>query len=170
MNLVFVIPLTVSIVAAYLCQKTAQEMAYLTGSITIISLLISLMIAPWQLQLIIVIVALIIARQLWQQLNALEASSEIVSVEENKPAATSSSTESDVQEGKSAKKYRGLIYNPEIELINTVNAPSTIERKYRGTTVTIGEIPANFSIKQKPNLKYRGIDISTQSSPEESQQ
>lgn len=163
MSLFFLIPLAVAIFSAYLSRKTTQEIAYLTGTITILSLLISLIIAPWQLQLVIVLIILIIARQLWQQLNALEQSSEVVVIDTNNPESNQGLESSTSQENSTEKKYRGLIYNSDSYLKKSwqimANIPFSQECKYRGNPLKVKKLTADVIIKHKPHLKYRGIDI-----------
>jgi hypothetical protein len=158
MNLLFLVPLFIALIAAYLFQKTTQEIAYLTGTITAISLIISLIVAPWQLQLVIVIIALLLARQLWQQLNAIETPVEILNTSDKSSELSQSLTAPEPEEDKSDKKYGGLTYQK--------GAPVTVERKYRGHVVKVQEVSPNLIIKQKSNLKYRGITIAQESADE----
>ena len=67
MHLTFLIPLTTSLISGYIFQKSADEMAYLTGLLTIVSLVFSLIIAPWQIQLLILGFVLISTRKLLQK-------------------------------------------------------------------------------------------------------
>lgn len=53
MNLMFLIPLSISLLSGYLFKKSADEMAYLTGIGTIVCGLLAVILAPWQLQLLI---------------------------------------------------------------------------------------------------------------------
>ncbi len=67
MHLLFLIPLTTSLVAGYIFNKSAQEMADLSGSVAVISLILSLVLAPWQFQLLVLILVIISTRKLLRQ-------------------------------------------------------------------------------------------------------
>ncbi|MBD2493018.1 hypothetical protein [Nostoc sp. FACHB-280] len=55
MPLVFLIPLFTGLATGYLSKKCSDELAYLTGVFTIISLVVSLVLAPWQIQLLLLV-------------------------------------------------------------------------------------------------------------------
>ena len=67
MHLLFLIPLITSLVAGYIFNKSAQEMADLSGSVAVISLILSLVLAPWQFQLLVLILVIISIRKLLRQ-------------------------------------------------------------------------------------------------------
>ncbi len=67
MHLLFLIPLMTSLVAGYIFNKSAQEMADLSGSVAVISLILSLVLAPWQFQLLVLILVIISTRKLLRQ-------------------------------------------------------------------------------------------------------
>lgn len=69
MHLLFLIPLATSLVAAYIFNNSADEMAYLMGSVTIVSIILSLVLAPWQIQLLILMFVIISTKQLLQQID-----------------------------------------------------------------------------------------------------
>ncbi len=66
MNLTFLIPLTTCLVCGYVFKKCADEMAYLTGSVTIVSLILSIIIAPWQIQLLVLAYVMFSTKKLLQ--------------------------------------------------------------------------------------------------------
>ncbi|OCQ94461.1 hypothetical protein BCD64_07200 [Nostoc sp. MBR 210] len=59
MPLVFLIPLFTGLATGYLSKKCSDELAYLTGVFTIISLVVSLVLAPWQIQLLLLVVVFV---------------------------------------------------------------------------------------------------------------
>lgn len=67
MHLFFLIPLMTCLASGYIFKSCADEMAYLTGIITIISLVLSLVLAPWQLQLLILMFVMTSTKQLLRQ-------------------------------------------------------------------------------------------------------
>lgn len=67
MHLIFLIPLMTGLAAGYILKNCADEMAYLTGSVAAFSLILSLVLAPWQLQLLVLMLGLISTKRLLQQ-------------------------------------------------------------------------------------------------------
>lgn len=63
MHLFFLIPLTTGVLASYIFQKSADEMAYLTAVVTIISFIFSIVLAPWQIQLVILALVITTTRR-----------------------------------------------------------------------------------------------------------
>lgn len=67
MYLIFLIPLMTGLVAGYISYTANDEITYLTGTATVISLLVSLILAPWPLQLLILLLTINV-RKHWYQL------------------------------------------------------------------------------------------------------
>lgn len=67
MHLLFLIPLMTSIVAGYIFKNSADELADITDSVTLVSLILSLVLAPWQLQLLVLMLVIISTRRLLLQ-------------------------------------------------------------------------------------------------------
>ena len=55
MSYLFLLPLFTAALAAYFWQKSSDEIAYLASAATVISLVLSLVLAPWQIQLLILL-------------------------------------------------------------------------------------------------------------------
>jgi hypothetical protein len=66
MPLFFLIPLLTGLIIGYLSKKCNDEVAYLTGVFTVISLVVSLVLAPWQIQLVLLILVVISTNKLLQ--------------------------------------------------------------------------------------------------------
>ncbi|ALF51995.1 hypothetical protein ACX27_02630 [Nostoc piscinale CENA21] len=64
MPLVFLIPLFTGLATGYLSKKCSDELAYLTSVFTIISLVVSLVLAPWQIQLLLLVVVFVSTNKL----------------------------------------------------------------------------------------------------------
>ncbi|AFY40822.1 hypothetical protein [Nostoc sp. PCC 7107] len=64
MALFFLIPLFTGLATGYLSKKCSDELAYLTGIFTIISLVVSLVLAPWQIQLLLLVFVVITTNKL----------------------------------------------------------------------------------------------------------
>jgi hypothetical protein len=58
MPMFFLLPLVAGIATGYISKKCQDEVAYLTGIFTVLSLVISLVLAPWQIQALLLIVVL----------------------------------------------------------------------------------------------------------------
>ncbi|MDZ8185212.1 MAG: hypothetical protein RMX96_10210 [Nostoc sp. ChiSLP02] len=66
MALFFLIPLCTALATGYLFKKSTDEIAYLAGVFAAISLILSLVLAPWQIQCALLIIVLIITNKLLQ--------------------------------------------------------------------------------------------------------
>ncbi|QKQ72484.1 hypothetical protein [Nostoc sp. TCL240-02] len=67
MPLFFLIPLCTALATGYLFKKSTDEIAYLAGVFAAISLILSLILAPWQIQFGLLIAVLIITNRLLQK-------------------------------------------------------------------------------------------------------
>ena len=67
MALFFLLPLFTGLITGYISKKSADEIAYFVGIFAVISLIISLVLAPWQIQVLLLIVVLIATKKLLQQ-------------------------------------------------------------------------------------------------------
>lgn len=67
MGLFFLIPLCTALATGYLFQKSTDEVAYLAGVFAAISLILSLVLAPWQIQFGLLIVVFMITNKFLQQ-------------------------------------------------------------------------------------------------------
>ncbi|WP_016952809.1 hypothetical protein [Anabaena sp. PCC 7108] len=59
MPLFFLIPLFTGLITGYFFNRKNQEIAYIAGVFTAVSLILSLIIAPWQLQLGLLVLVLV---------------------------------------------------------------------------------------------------------------
>lgn len=67
MPLFFLIPLFTGLATGYISKKCTDEIAYLTGLFTVISLILSLVLAPWQIQLVMLVLVVISSNKLLQE-------------------------------------------------------------------------------------------------------
>jgi hypothetical protein len=67
MPLLFLIPLFTGLLTAYFSKKCTDEIAHFTGLFTVISLIVSLVLAPWQIQLVLLILVLISTNRLLRE-------------------------------------------------------------------------------------------------------
>lgn len=59
MRLFFLIPLTISLAAGHVFRNSVGEMAELAGLVIFVSLILSLVLAPWQFQLLVLMLVTI---------------------------------------------------------------------------------------------------------------
>jgi len=55
MSLLFLIPLVVSLITAAISQKSTDDLAEILGLSSLVGLFLSLVLAPWQLQVFILV-------------------------------------------------------------------------------------------------------------------
>jgi hypothetical protein len=67
MALSFLIPLFTCLISGYIFKKGVDEITYFAGILAVISLIISLVLAPWQFQLLLLIVVLITTQRLLEK-------------------------------------------------------------------------------------------------------
>jgi hypothetical protein len=67
MPLFFLIPLSICVITGYIFNRCSDEVGYLSGLFAIISLVLSLILAPWEIQVLLLVVVLVSAKKLLQQ-------------------------------------------------------------------------------------------------------
>lgn len=143
MNFTFMIPLTIFIVATYFLKKSSDEIVYLCGIIAIIGLVLSLILAPWQIQLFLLVIAGLSTIKLSQP------NQTVVEIEpENKPPLL----------------YRGNNYEHNSANQNNLEVAETeLARKYRGQVwQNHPSETAKSEITQTFHLRYRGANLDCQ--------
>lgn len=139
MSYLFLLPLGLAVGMVYLVRNSSDEIAYLSAFVAVGSLLLSLIIAPWEIQLLLLIAVVVVVTVLWRQFG-----------EEGKKS------ENLVEETAGEKKYRGVAYTetpaeeiPEIE----------VEGKYRGAAVKLSNTRSIAAPIRPSALKYRGASV-----------
>jgi hypothetical protein len=137
MRLFFLFPLTTGLISGYLCKKSADEMAYLTGTATVVSLILTLVLAPWQVQLLVLGVTIFATRKLLLK-NASKSKSDSIAQSDRPQVETSSvSTKKNV-----AAEIRGMYRGtPWISSQAKIPAPQPdpAQIKYRGASIVPGK-------------------------------
>ncbi|MDY6902478.1 MAG: hypothetical protein SWZ49_31085 [Cyanobacteriota bacterium] len=64
MALFFLIPLSICVITGYIYNRCNDEVGYLVGLFAIISLILSLILAPWEIQVLLLVVMLITTKKL----------------------------------------------------------------------------------------------------------
>ncbi len=67
MTLAFLIPLFTGLVSGYIFKKSTDEIGYLPGAFAIVSFIISLVLAPWEIQLLLLVFVLFVTQKLLQK-------------------------------------------------------------------------------------------------------
>jgi hypothetical protein len=148
MDLVFFIPLTIGLVTGYAIQKADEELSYITGVVCVISLVTSLILAPWELQLLILMIIIISTGKFWFKPTVSNSFKDQVEELQGDPV-----------EQENYPKYRGALYKPQNPEI-TVKEEQIIG-KYRGTPIKSHSYVAKLAKNENPDvkLKYRGVVI-----------
>jgi hypothetical protein len=68
MPLFFLIPLFTGLITGYCLNKKNEEIAYIAGVFTAVSVILSLIIAPWQFQLGLLVLVLFFSNKLLQKI------------------------------------------------------------------------------------------------------
>ncbi|MEA5573239.1 DUF4278 domain-containing protein [Calothrix sp. UHCC 0171] len=129
MAFAFLIPLLAGLVSGYIFKKSTDEIGYLAGVAAIISFIISLVIAPWEIQLFLLIVVLVSTHQLLQQ-NEYIIKSQRDRTLVAEPRAMSDIPPEDVAV-EAPCKYRGANYEPQDTVSNI--SKGELVGKYRGS-------------------------------------
>ncbi|NEU82413.1 hypothetical protein [Nostoc sp. UIC 10630] len=64
MGLLFLIPLTIGLGVSYLFKNSVNDMAELTSLFTVACLIVSLILAPWQLKVVVLMLAILTPRRI----------------------------------------------------------------------------------------------------------
>ncbi|MGB3651752.1 MAG: hypothetical protein WBA41_11140 [Rivularia sp. (in: cyanobacteria)] len=67
MPLFFLIPLSICVITSYICNRCSDEVGYLAGLFAIISLVLSLILAPWVIQVLLLVAVLVTTKKLLQR-------------------------------------------------------------------------------------------------------
>ncbi len=124
----FLIPLFTGLVSGYIFQKSTDEIGYLAGVAAVISLIISLILAPWEIQFLLLVVVLVSTHKLLQQNESrikLQSDRDRVLLSQQ-PQISKITDEVEVP-----CKYRGANYEPHDTLIEVTEGE--IVGKYRGS-------------------------------------
>lgn len=141
MNFSFMIPLTIVFVATYFLKKSSDEIVYLCGVVIVICLLFSLVLAPWQIQLLLLVIAAISTLKFRQPNQTI--------------------TESEI-DNKLPLLYRGSNYEHNASNPNNIEvADADLEGKYRGQ-VWKNHHTEEAAIPQTFHLTYRGATVECQ--------
>ena len=128
----FISPLAIALVVTYLFKNCSNEAAYLGGSIIVVNLIVSLILAPWQVKIFLVLLLILITSRILESIHPLDEESKTTKLfyrganyEVNPPTV-------ELSEEELVGKYRGQVWKTR-KLKNAI--PGTTGLKYRGATV-----------------------------------
>ncbi|OCR02347.1 hypothetical protein BCD67_20325 [Oscillatoriales cyanobacterium USR001] len=142
MSWLFLTPLVIAFAVTYLFKNCADEPAYFAVSIAAFCLILSLLLAPWQIKALLLVLVILASRRLL-------ASFLPVDDEENTNIKL---------------LYRGVNYevgHPTVQR-NVEGTEAEIAGKYRGQ-IWRNQKPQN-TVTLTPGMKYRGVSINPQQS------
>ena len=64
MPLFFLVPLSAGLVTGYICKESSDEIAQLSGVAAVISFIVSLVLAPWEIQLLLLVLVITTTQKL----------------------------------------------------------------------------------------------------------
>jgi hypothetical protein len=101
MALFFLVPLFTGLIGGYIFKKCSDEIGYFVGIFALVCIVLSLVLAPWQIQLMLLIFTLVTTQRLLQQneykLKQVEDNHEIVDYTEKKDPVSSKPTTTEVK-------------------------------------------------------------------------
>ena len=145
MEFTFLLPLTIGLIVGYKAWGSRHDIAHLAVTFSAISLLTSLLLAPWEVQIILLILTAIIAKVLWENFD-------------NKNSLQQSETSENQDK---ELHYRGISYDTK-KIDTPINNTEKTIKCYRGI-----DYESSGASAQKTNetpdkvIKYRGVDIKT---------
>ncbi|MEB3214871.1 MAG: DUF4278 domain-containing protein [Nostocales cyanobacterium 94392] len=127
MPLFFLIPLFICVITGYIFKKCSDEVGYLAGLFAIISLVLSLILAPWEIQVLLLVVVLVTTKKLLQQNEyQLKFEERDHNYHQNQTVSPSETVKKEV-----TRQYRGTNY--QVDIVNTEIIEEEVKGKYRGT-------------------------------------
>ena len=128
MHLFFLLPLAIGLVTTYIAYQSEDDITYFTATMATISFVISLILAPWQLQLLLLLAIIASARQLWLNFDTQNETEEEQS--DRAPNPRPDPGEITQPTSQNIRQYRGIRYT--LPDSNTRGTQQEIQGKYRG--------------------------------------
>jgi predicted membrane protein len=111
MALFFLVPLFTGLIGGYIFKKCTDEIGYFVGIFAVVCIVLSLVLAPWQILLLLLIFTLITTKKLLRQteykINHDDEEKGKLNSGNNREEVLSKSKNSDAD---IIRKYRGAIY------------------------------------------------------------
>lgn len=136
----FIVPLAIVLVAVYIFKNSADEIAYLAAAISLVGLILSLILAPWQIQVSLLMLVMLVTSKRLSLFFEPRAESE---------------------PDKNAKLiYRGVNYEHSAPTVEVTEG--AIAGKYRGQVWKSCNVEKTPDIQPNFDLKYRGVSVNCQ--------
>lgn len=139
----FIMAMATVLVAAYVFKHSAEEMTYLSGSISVVSIFFALALAPWALQLLLLIFVLFSNRR------TFSTAQSVADFHEN--------TNDSIK-----LTYRGATYQPKAPDLEGMTQEAIV--KYRGQVCKLHQTQATPTAQSFEDLQYRGCSVSSSKS------
>ncbi|MBE9202580.1 DUF4278 domain-containing protein [Synechocystis salina LEGE 06099] len=143
MEFTFLLPLTIGLMVGYKAWGSRHDIAHLAVIFAVVNLLASLLLAPWEVKVILLIITALVVGPLWQSFDSKNNL-------QNIPTSDSKETE---------LHYRGISYESPKSTV-PIEKTEKISKCYRGIDYESSGTctPQNNEVKGKV-IKYRGVDI-----------
>lgn len=168
MTLFFIIPLTIVLLAAYIFKNSADEIAYLSAAIAVVALLVTLIVAPWQLKLALLSIVALTSTRLWfPQLKISNSSKLLVENSQSESLATTAEKGTETSPNPIFNplvkgSYRGIQYEHDRPFVKLSQVK--LKGKYRGQVWKSGQVETPTAIQPNFEIKYRGATVNSQKS------
>ena len=165
MTILFIIPLVVVALAVWIYKNSSDEIAYLAAATSVVGLVLSLILAPWQIKLVLLAIALLTSSQIWQPRKPVEIKPnfQLIKAQLEGNLASSKAEKEDHQSSTqlvhslAAMVYRGVNYKQGQHMVKVNYDPSP--RKYRGQVCLSSPIERPILVQSHFELKYRGATV-----------
>jgi hypothetical protein len=145
MEFSFLVPLGIGLIVGYKSLGSNHDIAHFVAIFAVINLLVSLVLAPWEIQILLLFVVAIAVQLLWAKFDAKSDADVLSNLEANKESTLHyrgidyqppTTIESPENNEKAVKCYRGISYqSPELSAKATQDLPEKVI-KYRGSVVS----------------------------------
>ena len=171
MTLYFIIPVAIVLLATYIFKNSADEIAYLSAAIAVVALLVALIVAPWQLKLVLLSIVALTSTKLWFPSRQPKTASSSNLLAENSPLESLATKSEQETENPPTNlfnpwikgSYRGVNYEHNISPFVKLSQVE-LKGKYRGQTWKSSQVENQAAVQPKYEIKYRGAKINPQKS------
>ncbi|MFM1841485.1 MAG: hypothetical protein RLZZ490_216 [Cyanobacteriota bacterium] len=144
MEFSFLVPLGIGLIVGYKSLGSNHDIAHLVAVFAVINLLVSLLLAPWEIQIILLGVGAIAVRLLWVKFDHQTDAAQSGNLQENQASKlqyrgisyqSCGAIESPEQTEQAVKCYRGINYQSPKPSSEVAQAIPKKVIKYRGTEI-----------------------------------
>lgn len=141
MSWYFIISLAIFLICVYICENSADEIAYLTASMAALGGILTIVLAPWPIQVVLLLLILLSDRRHFLPSESIEESHE---------------------QKKAQLMYRGAKY--ELAPPTTVMTEVEMTGKYRGQVWKAHDVVNTTALQPTANPNRQAVSITTQQS------